>query len=61
MTTFALSTVTSWTNQFLECFREELALTLARCQHTLRITLACVLACWAVMAFHMEFSLPAEP
>lgn len=57
MTTAALSAVSSWTSQLREFLREELAPTPERWQQTLRITLACVIASWAVMAFHLKFSL----
>jgi len=57
MTTAALSAVSSRTNQLLEFLREEMAPTPERWRQTLRITLACVIASWAVMAFHLKFSL----
>jgi multidrug resistance protein MdtO len=57
MTTAALSALSSRANQFLEFLREELAPAPGRWQQTLRITLACVIASWAVMAFHLKFSL----
>ena len=57
MTASALSVVSLRTNQLFEFFREELAPTPERWQQTLRITLACVIASWAVMAFHLKFSL----
>ncbi len=57
MTTCALSAVSLRTSQLFEFFREELVPTPERWQQTLRITLACVIASWAVMAFHLKFSL----
>jgi multidrug resistance protein MdtO len=57
MTTSALSAVSLRTSPVFEFLREELAPTPERWQQTLRITLACVIASWAVMAFHLKFSL----
>ncbi|HWT82029.1 MAG TPA: hypothetical protein VN648_24855, partial [Candidatus Methylomirabilis sp.] len=57
MTAAAVSTFSARTNQWLDFLREELAPTPERWQQTLRITLACVIASWAVMAFHLKFSL----
>ena len=57
MTAAAVSTFSSRGNQLLNFLREELAPTPERWQQTLRITLACVIASWAVMAFHLKFSL----
>ena len=57
MTASALSAASVRTNRLLEFLREELAPTPERWQQTLRITLACVIASWAVMAFHLKFSL----
>ena len=57
MTTSAATAVSLRTSPVFEFLREELAPTPERWQQTLRITLACVIASWAVMAFHLKFSL----
>src|SRR5215470_13707141 len=44
-------------NRILEVLREELRPTPRRWRATLRITLACVVASWPVMAFHLHVPL----
>src|SRR5437899_1388530 len=56
-TTASLPTFSGQANRILELLREELRPTPSRWRATLRITLACVVASWPVMAFHLHVSL----
>src|SRR5215471_3917469 len=56
-TTATFPTFSSQANRILELLREELRPTPGRWRATLRITLACVVASWPVMAFHLHVPL----
>src|SRR5690348_1182943 len=56
-TTTTFPAFSAQTNRILELLRDELRPTPSRWRATLRITLACVVASWPVMAFHLHVSL----
>jgi multidrug resistance protein MdtO len=56
-TTATIPAVSAQANRILELLREELRPTPSRWRATLRITLACVVASWPVMAFHLHLAL----